>query len=286
MKLDIFQCPSCRESLSDSMHCEKCNAQYSNLENIWSFLDGAIDAGFDERWKRHPKPQATTAGILWDKTGWKSSDLEKKLVLDAGCGCGRFSRVASDAGAIVVGIDGAPHAIRAAKTLVPKAEFVHGDLKKLPFKNETFDAVFSIGVVHHTSDPATTFAELARVVRPGGELAVWVYTEPSNHLKPMIEFLHVITKACPPEVLYEACERYGVQIRDMYRKDGYGPLASVLQVSGSKDDEECISDTFDWHTPQYRFWHRPEEVRGWFKKSGFEVVWTGDFPVSMRGKKQ
>jgi|GEM_PF-4038886 len=49
------------------------------------------DAGFSTRWQRHPKPQATTDGIFEMKTGWNLSSLAGKVVIDAGCGCGRTS---------------------------------------------------------------------------------------------------------------------------------------------------------------------------------------------------
>jgi hypothetical protein len=99
-----------------------------------------------------------------------------------------------------------------------------------------------------------------------------------------IEFMHEITKACPPKALYSAIEKYSVQLRDLFYPK-WDDLQKVLRVSYSSDDEQCISDTFDWHTPQYRSWHTVEEVQSWFAENGFKVDWTGDFPVSMRGTK-
>jgi SAM-dependent methyltransferase len=250
---------------------------------------GAVDVGFDERWKRHPKAQATTAGVLWMKTGWEVHQLANRSTLDAGAGCGRFSAVARDAGADIVAVDGSMHGCRATAELDIPA--VHADLLDLPFRAGVFDKAFSIGVLHHTSDPERAFCEVARCVRPGGEFAVWVYAQPCHEwLLPHMRWLHEVTRACPPEVLHEACEKYAIAMRDTYasRGDmgGLGALAQILQASGSLDDEECISDTFDWHTPQFRSYHTANEVRGWFERAGFEVVWTGTFPVSMRGRKR
>lgn len=188
----------------------------------------------------------------------------------------------------MVAVDGSLHGCLATAALGIPA--VHANLLDLPFRDGAFDAAFSIGVLHHTKDPEAALREIARCVRSGGELAVWVYAQPvPNVLLPHMKWLHEITRACPPEVLHAACEKYAVAMRDLYRFNGGTTaytLAQVLQASGSLDDEECVSDTFDWHCPQYRSYHTADEVRGWFERAGFEIVWTGNFPVSMRGRKR
>lgn len=251
-----------------------------------SYLDGgAVDHGFDQRWREHPRPQATTAGQLERKTGFRPADLAGRLVLDAGCGCGRFLAAAQAWGAEVVGVDGSPAGLAAAAENAPGAGLVHADLLDLPFADGVFDRAYSVGVLHHTADPARSFAEVARTVRIGGELAVWLYCRTWDaRLQPAMDLLHEITRACPPAALHRAFERHAVDLRDAYA-GAWGPLEQVLRVSNSLDDEECISDTLDWHTPQFRSWHDVAEVRGWFEAAGFEVVWTGEFPTSLRGRR-
>ena len=254
-----------------------------------------VDRGFDERWRRNPKPQRTTPGVFEMKTGRVPAHYAGQLVLDAGCGCGRFAHELHLNGVHAIGVDVAPHALEAAvKNGVPRENLYCESLLDLPFIDGAFDAAYSIGVLHHTPDPLAAFLEVARTVRVGGELAVWVYAQPvPDSLLPAHDFLHAITRACPPAALYDACEKYAVALRDMYTRHVvagtpvgvHRDLATILRVSGSSDDAECISDTFDWHTPQRRFWHTKEEVRGWFEGAGFRVDWTGEFPVSMRGTK-
>jgi ubiquinone/menaquinone biosynthesis C-methylase UbiE len=244
---------------------------------------GSVDQGFDRRWAEHPKPQATTAGQLTNKTGLGPRDLAGMLVLDAGCGCGRFSGVAESWGAQMVGVDLSPAGLDAAMQNAPEAGLVQASLLDLPFKDGTFDLAFSVGVLHHTPDPRAAFLEVARTVKVHGELAVWVYCQTwAPEVQEAMDLMHEITKACPPEALHAALERHAVALR----KPGvWGPLEQVLRISNSMDDEECISDSFDWHAPQYRSWHTVPEVREWFKEAGFEVVWVGEFPVSMRGRR-
>lgn len=270
------------------------NGHYPTLYQVQGRVlqfTSTVDDGFDYRWLRHPTPQATTAGVFERKTGWSRGDLAGRKVLDAGSGCGRFSRVAADMGARVYSVDGSAHGAAATATLVPEAVVAQADLLRLPFLDGTFDAAFSIGVLHHTSDPLAAFLEVARTVKPGGEVAVWLYVEPGcdeegrvqdHQVRLAARFLHDITRACPPEALHEACERHAVSLRDVYA-GRWGPLQQVLRASISPDPEECVSDTFDWHVPQYRSGHSYPEVRGWFEAAGGRATWQGDFPVSVRG---
>jgi SAM-dependent methyltransferase len=147
----------------------------------------------------------------------------------------------------------------------------------------------SIGVLHHTADPKASFMQVARTVKRGGKLAIWVYTDPATDgsavTRQAIEFFHEVTRACPPEVLYDIISRYAPAIRDA-NHPAWGSLQQVIRPSYNPDDEQCISDMFDWHTPMYRFWHAKDEVDGWFKDAGFDVTWHGEFPVSASGVKR
>jgi SAM-dependent methyltransferase len=243
-----------------------------------------VDAGFDYRWKAHPAPQANTVAQFWAKTGWQPSDLDGKTVLDAGCGCGRFSAVAASAGARVWGIDGSEHAIVAA-TKNSRGSFRVGNLLAPLILPGPMDMAFSLGVLHHTANPRVAFRNVANAVKRGGQLAVWLYCPPEPAVAAHMEFLHDITRACPPAALHAACERHAVKLRDLNR-GACGPLEQVLRVSTSADDDECVSDTFDWHTPQFRSYHTNDELARWFREEGFSVDWIGDFPTSMRGTRK
>jgi SAM-dependent methyltransferase len=289
----MLRCPVCKrddvelkESFGGNLHrCPNCGNSFPVVDGISKFLTvESFDEGFDTRWKEHPKPQATTQGVFELKTGWKPVDLIGKTVLDAGCGCGRFSQVVSDWGVDVIGVDMAPHALKAAHANAPRAKLIQASLLDIPIKSGSLDAAFSIGVLHHTSDPKASFMEVARTVKVGGELAVWLYSCPgtSEKILAAMDFFHDISKACPSDKLHEACKKHAVKLRNLYA-GGWGELEQVVRISNSPDDEECISDSHDWSAPQYRFWHTVPEVRGWFEAAGYDVTWVGSFPVSVKG---
>jgi SAM-dependent methyltransferase len=92
-------------------------------------------------------------------------------LLDAGCGTGWFTKRAIDRGASVTSLD---LGLRLA-TLVRNrfhSSAACGDVLALPFPDGSFDVVVSSEVVEHTPDPARAVSEMARVLRPGGVLAL------------------------------------------------------------------------------------------------------------------
>ncbi|MGW0466644.1 class I SAM-dependent methyltransferase [Streptomyces sp. NPDC003027] len=99
-------------------------------------------------------------------------------VLDAGCGTGRALsplRAAVSPAGTVLGADLTPEmlaeAVRAGRDAV--AALLLTDVTRLPLRDGALDAVFGAGLLSHLPDPAENLRELARVVRPGGRLALF-----------------------------------------------------------------------------------------------------------------
>ncbi len=98
-----------------------------------------------------------------------------ELLLDIGCNWGRWAIAAQRAGYRVVGIDPSFEAIVAARRIAAQLQagisYLVADARRLPFQEESFDVVFSYSVLQHLSktDARAAVAEIARVLRPGGE---------------------------------------------------------------------------------------------------------------------
>lgn len=299
----LLACPACKRDLkadaapstpqiieSENLRCENGHS-YPIVRGIPRFVssDGyASNFGFE--WNLHNRTQLDTASrheseeTFIEKTGFHREDFEGKLILDVGCGMGRFSDVASRWGATVVGID-LTSAVDAAHANIGGRDNVHlaqADVFKLPFRDGTFDFIFSIGVLHHTPDTRAAFDQLPRLLKPGGRIAIWVYTTMRASYLASDLYRHVTTHL-PKRVLYALCH---VAIPWYYvnKVPGVGALTRrALPTSAHPDPEWRVLDTFDWYSPTYQWKHSQSELRSWFESQGLVSLTPLSFPVSMQG---
>lgn len=99
-------------------------------------------------------------------------DFKRGKALDVACGTGRYSQILYDLGHEVVGIDSTLEMLHHAKSRVPRAEFIHGDLEKLPINSESVDLVICALALTHLPSVDKTISELNRVVRPQGYIVL------------------------------------------------------------------------------------------------------------------
>jgi ubiquinone/menaquinone biosynthesis C-methylase UbiE len=102
--------------------------------------------------------------------------LRDKKILDAGCGPGTYGIMLAQAGNEVVGIEISPAGVRVANQRARQKDVNFtarvGDLENLPFDDNTFDICFCGWVLHHFPDINKAVSELARVLKPGGIIAL------------------------------------------------------------------------------------------------------------------
>lgn len=241
----------------------------------------AYTGSFSYEWQRFRRTQldsATGRGDTRDRLqaslNFPLEQLQGKLVLDAGCGMGRFAEVVHRYGATYVGMDFS-YAIDAAYDNtghLPNVHFVQADLFQPPFDNDVFDLVMSLGVLHHTPDPRRAFAGLPRVLKPGGKLTVTVYDAGNKMYVANSRFWRRYTTRLPRPLLhllsYAAAPLYYLWtlpvLGNLFR--------AVAFISLERDWRWRVLDTFDWYSPQFMSWHTHPEVFGWFKENGFEQI--------------
>jgi len=114
-------------------------------------------------------------------------------VLEVGCGLGTDGAQFARAGAIYTGIDLTDAAIDLARRRFELFQlpgtFRVADAERLDFPDNTFDIVYSHGVLHHTPDTAAAVREVHRVLRPGGKAVVMLYHRDSYNYRVNISML-------------------------------------------------------------------------------------------------
>jgi SAM-dependent methyltransferase len=103
-------------------------------------------------------------------------------VLEVGCGSGRFLKYLSDKAGYIVGVDPS-HAVHAADNLLGKQDNVmlaKASANDLPFDNESFDFVYSIGVLHHIPDTQKAMQACVDKVKKGGHFFTYLYYNLDN----------------------------------------------------------------------------------------------------------
>jgi SAM-dependent methyltransferase len=237
-------------------------------------------SAYSLQWNRfrilRPEEDAAT---FRNRTGLTDADLAGTRVLDAGCGMGRYLRVAAAMGARVVGLD-LSEAVQAARDLtidLPEVALVRGDLLHPPFAPGTFDHIYALGVLDHTPDPRTAFLALAQLLKSGGRIAVWVYPRERPLLERIINIHRAISTRLPLGTLL-ALSRLMAPVGGLKRRLMASPNRLVARagvalnvltigVSMHPDPEVRVCDTLDWYAPHYLSRHTRDEVVGWFAEA-------------------
>jgi SAM-dependent methyltransferase len=196
--------------------------------------DTAPDAAFLRRFTRSPYIRRIVA------YGFQPRGAR---VLEPGCGSGKFSLALAGLGAQVTVLDFVPSVLadvrRAARQGAGTLHFAAGSLESLPFADGTFDLALNEGVVEHWLDAARRLAvlrEMARVVKPGGWLAVFVPNGAHPHVARWEAQLPAF-RAAPPMTRYSAAalaaELAQAGLADV-RADGIYPWRSWARLGAAR----------------------------------------------------
>ena len=269
----LLLCPRCRSALGppvgDALPCPVCGASSPIVKGVPRLAGEAYVESFGRQWNRYDVARPDEdAAVFRVKTGWEPESLRGRLVLDAGCGGGRYARLLGEHGAKLVGVDLSAAVEKAASLCaeMPDVLIAQADLLDLPLKEESFDFAFSIGVMHHSPDPRKAFAQVASKVKPGGRLAVWLYRKNIPPQEWINSGLRVITTRMPPRMLETISAGMGaIGSVPVLNKT----LNKVANFSNHPDWTLRVCDNFDWYAPKYQSHHTVAELSRWFAEEGF-----------------
>lgn len=140
-------------------------AMFDDVAPRYDLTNDVLSLGQDRRWRK----------IVLDAVDPKPGEL----VLDLAAGTGTSSQPFKDRGATVVPCDFSVGMLRVGKAAKPHLPFVAGDGTRLPFADETFDAVTISFGLRNIVDPDAGLRELRRVTKPGGRIVVCEFSSPT-----------------------------------------------------------------------------------------------------------
>jgi 2-polyprenyl-3-methyl-5-hydroxy-6-metoxy-1,4-benzoquinol methylase len=260
---DFLACPRCG-GLLKQLRCVECGEQYPAPAGIPALRipSDARTERVREFYARSPFPGYPPRDSLSAlRTRAARSEFARRLdesipgdalVLEMGCGTGQLSLFLASADRTVVGADLARPSLELARSAaarygVESAHFVETDLHVPGLRREAFDVVICSGVLHHTPDPRTSFASVARLVRPGGVLVIGLYN----------------AYARLPLLLRRTVARL-----TGYRWIPWDPVLRDRRAEPARR-EAWLRDQYR-HVEEHR--HTLREVQAWFRENGVEYL--------------
>ena len=242
-----------------------------------TFSSEWVNHGWDEQsyWGVSPAALHKCMGYLLDLP---SRPVKDKLVLEVGIGIGGIADyIACEQECELVGVD-LSYAVDPAYMHFGTNVFLHivqASAFRLPFRENTFDLVYSQGVLHHTFSTKTAFDMICKVPKHGGRLYVWLYSPYTDQLKlhrrliPLME--RVIRPLCwrLPETLQTLVLMPIILLYLVYQNLYKKRIGSNYVAFGWRGALHSARDRF---TPRYAHRHTEEEVSNWFRQAGYTDI--------------
>jgi SAM-dependent methyltransferase len=219
------------------------------------------------------------------------ADWQGKLFLDVGCGMGRNSFWALKYGAAAgVAIDIDERTLESARRNLdpfPTVRVIKTSIYELSFKDH-FDLVFSIGVVHHLEHPERALERMARAVKPGGNVLIWVYGRENNGwLVMVLNPLRRMLFSRLPIQLTHHLSIYPTVLLWVALKLGIRPI-EYLRLIAKFDFRHLRAIVFDHMLPRIAHYWPRETVARMMTEAGLEdvrLIWVNQMSWSAIGRR-
>jgi ubiquinone/menaquinone biosynthesis C-methylase UbiE/uncharacterized protein YbaR (Trm112 family) len=314
-------CPECRgriertfpegvsgTGIPDSLQCVDCGARYPVVNGVPRMLAERMRSALNSEFAENAADQAKAAtarsfGYEWTRFPQMRDEWERnfnaymarrgseffkgKRVLDAGCGTGRHAYYAAKYGAEVWAVDlGEAVEVARRNTKEVGVNVIQADIYNLPFEEESFDFIYSNGVLHHLPEPECAFHQLLRFLKPGGESQIYLYWAPENQplKKLMLSVVNAFRKTTtrlPLRVVHAlsvpAAALAFLMFVWPYRLMKLVGLKQIAERIPMKQYAKypfkvCVNDQLDRLSAPIENRYTRAEVEGWLQRAGLEEI--------------
>ncbi|MCK4794007.1 MAG: methyltransferase domain-containing protein [Desulfobacteraceae bacterium] len=291
--LGILCCPICKQDLrlfeeevanneviDGILECDDCQKSFEIIKGVprmivdlddrkklaesWSFEWIKREEGKFEIDTLYGETEEQELNRFFDFLDVTPDDLRGKVVLDAGCGCGRLTKALGKYGAQIIGIDIATsieHIYECCNTN-KNVHIIQADILNLPFKNVAFDYVWSKLAICYVRNPEQAFRNLSELIKSSGKLFVSVPSRADmsfvNKLKVFLE----IADRIPRGLLFYLSWCLAPMLcfaKRVLRKQGTSLRSNAFFIFNALQSEFFTMHTF-------------EEVKSWFVREKFDDI--------------
>ena len=210
---------------SGTLEPDEVRGMFDRIAPVYDLMNRVMTAGLDRRWRRFAVRE-----VVWPGD----------RVLDSCCGTGDLAVEAERRGGRVVGLDFSERMLARARSKSGTIEWVQGDALALPFGDGEFDAVTCGFGVRNLADLEGGLREAARVLRPGGKIAVLEITRPRGLLRPFFRLWFDVLVPLAGKVL-PGGSAYTYLPASVRRFPGPEDLAALFVAQGSRTSATACS---------------------------------------------
>jgi SAM-dependent methyltransferase len=290
----LFKCHICGSNLAHNDTALRCDGGhlFRYHGNVIDFSGNSIDPvqemarnSFEVEWNKYypnlgwaPADISTETEMFLSYTRSMPSFFAGKVVVDAGCGNGRYINILNTISVpppkVIIGIELSDNAYLAAKNCsnYDNVVILKMDLNLLPqVLKEPVDYLYSIGVLHHTPDARKSFFNLAKCVTTGGFFSAFLYGKGNPILYRVNSFLrNRLFRRWPHRLVYCLCVLVAIPCQ-LFRIKFIGPWTCDF-VTRFVFVSSDVHNMFDAYTAGFTSFHERREVEQWYKEAGFDYV--------------
>ena len=272
--------------------------EVKELNGIFRFTnEGSYASLFGDQWKQYRFTQLDSySGVpisakrLNRCLGLLQNDLKNKLVLEAGCGAGRFTEILLEKGAFLVSSD-LSSAVDVNQENFPQSEkhlIIQADINDMPFADDSFDVVVCLGVIQHTPNPEQTISNLYKLVKRGGSLVIDHYSFNRSHYFRLAPLYRRRLKSKSAEMTIPYTQQLVKKYLPLHKKFAKSRIMSMLlnrispvisyyrafpQLNETHQQEWAMLDTHDSLTDWHKHFRSKRQIFKLLVKLGATDIW-------------